>query len=203
VKLRELKSIIMRPDVYKEGLKNFSRSFSCEFRERAVLVEIGSYAGESTEILSKGFYLVFAIDPWDSNPESMDSSSTERYNAGIVDAEKSFDYMRQMRPNIIKLKGNDDLFTYAFSENSIDVLYIDGFHTFEDVKKNIFNWYLKVKVGGFICGHDYKEETPGVIQAVDAVLGQEKELFDDTSWKFLMTQDLKERIEEFYEQDKM
>ena len=48
----------------------------------------------------------------------------------------------------------------------IDFLWIDGDHSYEGVKKDIYHWTPLVKKGGFICFHDYRD-APRVKKAVD------------------------------------
>jgi hypothetical protein len=70
-------------------------------------------------------------------------------------------------------------------------VYIDGLHDYGSVKQDIAAWWPKVKVGGFIGGHDYhdvvmnsdfkvkmavQEFMSGTPSAVDL------RLFADTSW---------------------
>ncbi len=38
----------------------------------------------------------------------------------------------------------------------IDMVWIDGGHSFDDVYKDIKYWGPLLKVGGLICGHDYE-----------------------------------------------
>lgn len=42
-----------------------------------------------------------------------------------------------------------------FQDNSLDFIYIDGNHTEEYVKRDLKNWWPKVKDGGILSGHDY------------------------------------------------
>ena len=35
-------------------------------------------------------------------------------------------------------------------------MFVDGDHRGEAVKLDIESWYSKVRIGGIICGHDYK-----------------------------------------------
>ena len=52
-----------------------------------------------------------------------------------------------------------------FEDGSLDIVYIDGDHTYEAVVKDLAAWYPKVKKGGIICGDDIG--WPGVKKAVD------------------------------------
>ena len=53
-----------------------------------------------------------------------------------------------------------------FINESLDFIFIDGSHTYEDVKQDIHLWYPKLKYGKIIAGHDYYG---GVKQAVDEI----------------------------------
>ena len=60
----------------------------------------------------------------------------------------------------------------AFTDLSLDFVYIDGDHSYEFVSTDIKAWWPRVKSGGILAGHDYtpgnpeKDHTYGVIQAV-------------------------------------
>jgi len=58
-----------------------------------------------------------------------------------------------------------------FKNESIDIIFIDADHSYEGVKKDISLWLPKVKVGGFLTGHDYGLGFYGVINAVNEKLG--------------------------------
>lgn len=52
-------------------------------------------------------------------------------------------------------------------DNSLDMVYIDADHSYEQVMLDIRVWKPKVKKGGILCGHDYAEPLhPGVVRAV-------------------------------------
>ena len=42
-----------------------------------------------------------------------------------------------------------------FEDESLDFIFIDGLHTYEQVKKDCENYYSKVKPGGIFAGHDF------------------------------------------------
>lgn len=53
-----------------------------------------------------------------------------------------------------------------FGDLSLDFIFIDGLHTYEQVMADCQNYYSKIKVGGVFGGHDYSVIS-GVRQAVD------------------------------------
>lgn len=55
-----------------------------------------------------------------------------------------------------------------FPPHHFDFLYHDGSHLYDDLRRDLKGWLPKMKEGGLICGHDYREfDIFGVIKAVD------------------------------------
>ena len=55
-----------------------------------------------------------------------------------------------------------------FPDNYFDFIYIDASHLYEDVKRDLNDWFPKLKIGGLMCGHDYENTNGfGVIKAVN------------------------------------
>jgi predicted O-methyltransferase YrrM len=52
-----------------------------------------------------------------------------------------------------------------FEDKSLDLVYIDGDHTYQGVVKDLASWFPRVRKGGMICGDDIR--WPGVKMAVD------------------------------------
>ncbi len=61
-----------------------------------------------------------------------------------------------------------------FDDNSLDAVYIDAGHTFEEVQADIVTWLAKVKPGGVLCGDDYGIDFKGVTEAVNQTFEKEK-----------------------------
>jgi len=54
-------------------------------------------------------------------------------------------------------------------DESLDFVYIDGMHDFDNVAMDLINWSPKVKKGGVVSGHDYcNGPNFGVIDAVNS-----------------------------------
>jgi len=60
---------------------------------------------------------------------------------------------------------SDDAVEY-FEDESLDFIFIDGLHTYEQVLKDCINYYPKIKKNGLFAGHDYSAII-GVKKAVD------------------------------------
>lgn len=56
--------------------------------------------------------------------------------------------------NIALLKSTFDDAVDTVKDGSIDILHIDGCHTYEETRHNFDTWKSKVKIGGFILFHD-------------------------------------------------
>lgn len=63
----------------------------------------------------------------------------------------------------------------AVPEGSLDFVFIDGSHTFDNVMLDILLWTPKVRKGGIVSGHDYYQfRDSGVIEAVNAYVEKHK-----------------------------
>lgn len=151
----------------------------------SLIVEIGSYVGDSTRIFATNFEQVVAVDPWDTSG-SVKIDGDDIYDSFSPAIEKQFDELVEEFPNIKKLKMTGDSAVKLFEDESVDMVYIDALHTYEDVKNDIEKWFPKVKIGGVVAGHDYQKRFSGVIEAVEEFFGKKPEfLGEDTSWVFI------------------
>ena len=80
-----------------------------------------------------------------------------------------------------------------FTDGSLDIVYIDGNHSRRYVKKDIRNWWEKVRVGGVLSGHDYNHvNTPWVTTEVNKFAkyqGRPVEYMGDHVWYIEKTND--------------
>ena len=72
-------------------------------------------------------------------------------------------------------------------ERKFDIIFIDGDHSYEGVKKDIAVWKNRVNPGGIIAGHDYSNHPSkaGVVKAVNEEFGKENIILkEDTVWLY-------------------
>ena len=130
-------------------------------------VEVGSAAGESAEIALHFVGHLTCVDPWE-----------------LAIREEQFDARIGNCVRLTKIKAWSHDAAKDFEDQSIDIVYIDGEHNYENVSRDICAWFPKVRDYGWITGHDYDNlpEHVGVVQAVDKLLGKPGRVFTDSSW---------------------
>lgn len=170
----------MREGTYKEGLEELIKYVNTFSNTNdMVMIEIGSYAGESTELFAKNFKKVISIDPYindyDKNDPAckyMDFDNVYKKFSDVISKYDNISHIRKISDDAINdLKGI-----------KVDLIYIDGLHTYEQVKKDITNYKSLINKNGFISGHDYHLVWQGVIDAIHETIGEPEMVFQDTSW---------------------
>ena len=142
------------------------------------MYEIGSYAGESAEIFAENFKKIYCVDPWEHGYD--DERDWASHNNGKI-VEDAFDARVSKYDNVVKRKISSIDCSKEVRDNSIDLVYIDGNHTYEAILEDIKAWYPKIRTGGFLSGHDYySERTRRAIR--DNGFDTIDQSFSDHSW---------------------
>ena len=162
----------------KKGLLDLCKYID---KDEIVMVEIGCYVGEGTLIFSSQSKIktIYSIDPWVNGYDDNDGAS-KKIPMNLV--EKMFDENTYGVEKIFKYKMRSEDAVNLFSDGSLDLVYIDGCHTYECVKQDILLWSPKIKSGGYISGHDFGREDVKI--AVNEILGAPEKVFKDSSWIF-------------------
>lgn len=149
----------------------------------STMIEIGSYMGESTMLFasSKLFNKIYAIDPLKGNEvfnETSECSWDEVLN--------QFNINTRFFDNIELIEEYSQYTVSKFEDKSIDFIYIDANHTYESVKNDLQLYLPKLKSNCVIAGHDYCDiKWPGVIKAVNEILGKPNKVYQDSSWVYV------------------
>jgi predicted O-methyltransferase YrrM len=136
-----------------------------------VILEVGSFAGVSSELFAIHCDTLYCVDSW---------ANSEEYEANTMGlAESLFDILVANHDNIRKIKDSSENASALFEDEFFDMVYIDADHAYDSVKSDIKYWFPKVKQGGFIAGHDFWLD--GVLRAVHE-MQQPFKMYSDSSW---------------------
>ena len=129
------------------------------------ICEVGSWKGRSTHALCTGCKKgqVTAVDHFEGSKEELDATHGQK---GVYE-----DFMKNMSgfTNLTVNKKENSLASKEYKDKSFDMVFVDAGHSYNEVKEDIKNWKSKAKI--MLCGHDYSDTWPGVMYAVDEMLG--------------------------------
>jgi hypothetical protein len=148
---------------------------------KAHFVEVGVWKGRSAaflavEIINSGKTITLdLVDTWEGSEEHLPLQ---------------YDLFEVFKKNIepvapyVNIKRTDSLSAAAsYEDGSLDFVFIDAAHDYENVKADILSWLPKIKSGGYLAGHDYPT-WPGVTQAVNEILGQQNIECGEDCWLY-------------------
>ena len=135
------------PEVYQEMVRRFPSG--------SKFVEIGSWKGKSSsfmcvEIANSGKQIDFyCVDTFEGSVEHQNNPELPMlYEIFKNNMKPVEEYYRDLKmPSLQAVQ--------QFADESLDFVFIDGSHEYEDIKKDIVAWLPKVKRGGILAGHDY------------------------------------------------
>ena len=151
---------------------NLYKSMVNKFPSGSKFVEIGSWKGMSSaymavEIANSGKDIDFyCVDTWEGSIEhkqyGIDTSNLyDTFLDNMTPVQKYYKAIRARSLQAVK----------QFEDKSLDFIFIDASHEYEDVREDIIAWLPKLKEGGVIAGHDYiNDDFPGVKKAVHEIL---------------------------------
>lgn len=146
-----------------------------------VVAEVGSFRGESARIMldTGAVSRIYCIDPWVGGYDPGDLAS----GSDMAAVEGDFDRRVGGDPRVVKCKGDIVDFVSKYRDVAIDLVYIDGKHTYDAVVRDIGVALGRIKPVVAVSGHDYhRRNHPGVCRAVDELLGGPQHVFSDKSW---------------------
>jgi hypothetical protein len=125
-----------------------------------LLVELGTYTGVSYAAFCDAVTRLglstrcFAIDTWQGDDQ------TGNYGEGIFETFSRFHDSRYSAFSTL-LRSTFDHAVSKFEDASIDLLHIDGFHSYEAVKHDFETWRPKLSDQAIVLLHDSNERAPG------------------------------------------
>jgi len=123
-------------------------------------VEVGVYEGENAEsMLRQGIDFLYLVDPYKAHVNNSIATDTAIYKVTQEDMDRAKTLMFQRvsaypgKSQLIELFSEEA--AQQFENDSVDFVYIDSIHSYDQVKKDIAAWFPKVRPGGVLGGHDY------------------------------------------------
>ena len=158
--------------------------------EGGVFVELGCYKGKSTSFIGVEIHKrkrdinFIAVDSFQGATNSTDANEIKAYE-GISEIQESYTYNVAPIGNKIKtiVSLTDEAAQY-FEDGSVDVIFVDGGHSYEVVKADILAWLPKMKKGGIMAGHDFNA-WQGVNKAVTEIFGTPHKVENDCWFIYL------------------
>ena len=141
-------------------------------QKHQTIVEIGSYQGRSTRALGDNTPgAVYAVDDFigPRDKQHLALPHFEIFTGNVID--------------LIQLKKVKVIVAdHAHLDLDVrpDMVFIDGSHRYEDVKRDIEIWQPKLIKGGLLCGHDHHLDD--IKQALADTVGKYKVARGTTIW---------------------
>jgi beta-1,4-mannosyl-glycoprotein beta-1,4-N-acetylglucosaminyltransferase len=150
------------PELYKNIVENCSNG--------SKLVEVGCWKGRSS------IYMATMIANAEKNIDfyCIDTFEGSVEHKNLADLKNIYDiFLSNIDPvkkYIKHIKNSSINSSYKFENDSLDFVFIDASHEYEEVKQDILSWLPKVKKNGVLAGHDYHHDDVRI--AVNEILGE-------------------------------
>lgn len=125
--------------------------------KHGVYAEIGVFKGEFSDVLCTQLQPreLVLIDLFSGFTNSGDQDGNNMEVVNIGDVYKRLVAVSQKFPSLRVKKGDSSSILHTFPDNTFDMIYIDGDHSYQGVQKDLHASFSKVKSGGWIMGHDF------------------------------------------------
>jgi hypothetical protein len=173
-----------RPAHTRQGDVGIKEFIEKEFPDNAIMAEVGVYKGDSAIIwLNSGkVKTLYCVDPWENFYSKVDLAA---YSCDMKIIEKMFDEkILPYKEKVIKHKEGSPMAASKYPDEFFDIVYIDACHDELAAKADVLAWIPKIKKGGIISGHDWRDRCKiGIAAGMYELLhkGPDK-LYRDSSW---------------------
>lgn len=143
--------------------------FSSQLPPGALVLEVGSFMGLSSLIMAKSFMAagnytarIHCVDTWEG--------SIEHQGFDFIKEGRLYDiFCQNIRKSglgtfIVPVRSDSSKAAERYAEESLDMIFIDGDHSFEGCLKDLRAWYPKLKPGGIFFGHDGVDEVRSAVE---------------------------------------
>ena len=163
-------------------------------------LEVGVFQGvtsknvcEKLYEINKENFLFHGIDVFENTDSNFDSrEKTTKHNRlsnplkhlifniilkkNLFSIENIYDFLKKFKDNVNLYKGFSDTELLKIDMSKIDMIFLDGGHSYETVKNDLFLILKGIKKNKIIICDDYDQKNYGVKKAVDELLNQVSEI---------------------------
>jgi hypothetical protein len=141
---------------------------------------VGVFEGDTSKRLLEwlpGIKTLICVDVWEHNQEFYDAMPKKRGRILSADWKQVQATFKEQvlvphAGRVWAIKTHSLLAAKMVEDGILDWAFIDGNHAYKPAKADIYAWWPKLRVGGLLCGDDYRDRPGyGVIQAVDEIFG--------------------------------
>lgn len=130
----------------RNELPNLLRHFGLPL----VMVEVGvERASFATDLLKNGIEKIYCVDSWEGDEYVPQKIHDRNYDEAIRNLSQFDSSM------YVILRGRSSKMHKQIPNKSIGLLYLDGNHSYENVREDLENYSPKLVSGGIISAHDY------------------------------------------------
>jgi len=188
---------------FPQFYSTIAEKFQPAVQDRYHIVEVGTWLGQSAaylavELINNGnsHNVIFdCVDTWEGSSEHLNEDGLLEFDWNVPSVEglpilkekclmttdelynKFLSNIEPVRHivNPIKMKSVDAAKLYE--DSSLDLVFIDAGHSFDDVVADIKAWLPKVRPYGFIAGHDYEwdDEVKRAVHSIFPTISMEVE----------------------------
>lgn len=139
------------------------------------VVEIGVYEGEmSRRLLYRTNLHLLMVDPWGQAESSEAYKATDDPMATMTKEQwdevrrKSLKNVSFAADRVRAFQGTSEEAAEYYPDDKYDLVFIDGDHSYDATSQDIETWWDRVADGGWLGGHDYRNDKGfGVVEAVN------------------------------------
>ena len=132
--------------------------------------EVGCKEGRTTGHVLKNVAesRVIAVDPWRAFPERkgfLNAETYEQWDFAQIEAE-FWRNVGDAKDRVTMHRMTSLEAAPKVADESLDLVFIDAGHDYDNVLADIKAWWPKIRSGGMLAGHDYNHKWPAVHRAV-------------------------------------
>ncbi len=157
-----------------EALSTIAADEAHRLKRPIHIAEIGSWVGESAVAFIVGMDsanndgTMTCIDTWEGTQSDINHTYLESIGPDGVFALFCQNLEKEINSDRVRVIKGDSLETAkVLHQEEIDIVFLDAGHDYDEVVADIKAWIPHVAKDGILCGHDYSEHFPGVIDAVN------------------------------------